>query len=67
MRFFEGDNNRSKLYRVFTSLLCLVTLAALMAMPVFAQDLPENPTMDQDPGDPEQGVSWVRFNFEEGA
>lgn len=56
-----------KLYRILTLLFCVVLLASLAAIPVFAQDMPGNPTMDQDPGDPDQAVYWVRYNFDDGA
>ena len=56
-----------KLRHIFTLLLCVVILAALPVSNVFSQDMPENPTMDQDPGDPEQSASWVRYDSEAGA
>ena len=53
-----------KQYRILTMLFCVVLLASPVAIPVIAQDMPNNPTMDQDPGDPDQAVYWVRYNFE---
>ena len=57
----------SKFCRNFTLLLCIVLLTSLSATLVFSQDMSDNPTMDQDPGDPDQEVYWVRYNFETGA
>ena len=57
----------SRVCRIFSLLLCVVVLASLPAFTVVGQDMPENPTADQDPGDTDQQVYWVRYNFDEGA
>lgn len=56
-----------KFYRVCSLLLTILILISFSAIPVLGQDAPENPTMTQDPGDPEQEVHWVRYNAEAGA
>jgi ribose transport system substrate-binding protein len=57
----------SRVCRIIALLLCVVVLASLPAFTVVGQDMPENPTADQDPGDTDQQVYWVRYNFDEGA
>ena len=56
-----------KFFGRFALLFCIVLLTSLSATLVFSQDMSDNPTMDQDPGDPDQEVYWVRYNFETGA
>ena len=57
----------SRVCRIIALLLCVAVLASLPAITVVGQDMPENPTADQDPGDPDQQVYWVSYNFDEGA
>ena len=56
-----------KFFGRFALLFCIVLLMSLSATLVFSQDMSDNPTMDQDPGDPDQEVYWVRYNSETGA
>ncbi len=53
--------------RMLITLLAIVMLTSLSAAVVLSQDMPENPTATQDPGDPDQVVYWVRYNSEAGA
>lgn len=53
--------------RMLVTLLAIVMLTSLSAAVVLSQDMPENPTATQDPGDPDQVVYWVRYNSEAGA
>ncbi len=57
----------AKFRRICTLLLTIVILTSLSVSFVAGQDAPENPTMAQDPGDPDQEVRWVRYNSEAGA
>ena len=57
----------TKFFRIFSLLLSIVVLASLSVYSVFGQEASGNPTMDQDPGDSDQQVHWVRYNSEDGA
>ncbi len=54
---------------VFTVLLVGLALATYVPLVQAGAPLqaPPNPTLDQDPGNPDQPVYWVRYNFETGA
>ena len=54
----------TKFFRIFSLLLSIAVLASLSVYSVFGQEASGNPTMDQDPGDSDQQVHWVRYNSE---